>query len=154
VLEGEPDRWSEETEILLFTAARRDHLEKTIEPALAEGKTVISDRFADSTRIYQVVGRGTSRTLVDELHVRMIGREPDLTFIVDMDPAAALSRALSRRTTEERFERFGQERQTQMRNGFLGLAHEFADRCVVIDGNREPGTVAQDIARIADERLS
>jgi len=154
VLEGDPDRWSAETEILLFTAARRDHLEKTIEPALAAGKTVISDRFADSTRIYQVVGRGTPRALVDELHARTIGREPDLTFIVDMDPVAALARALSRQTAEERFERFGARRQEQMREAFLDLACEFTGRCVVIDGNRDTAAVAQDIAHVADERLS
>ena len=77
VLEGDPDRWSAETEILLFTAARRDHLERTIEPALAAGKVVICDRFADSTRVYQGVSRGDLRGMVDRLHALMIGREPD-----------------------------------------------------------------------------
>ncbi len=62
VLTGDPDRWSPETEILLFTASRRDHLEKTIDPALAQGKTVISDRFADSTRVYQGATRGDLRS--------------------------------------------------------------------------------------------
>ena len=65
LVEGDPDRWSAETEILLFTAARRDHLEKTIEPALAAGKIVISDRFADSTRVYQGAARGALRGMVD-----------------------------------------------------------------------------------------
>ena len=68
VLEGDPDRWSAETELLLFTAARRDHLERTIEPALAAGKVVICDRFADSTRMYQGLSRGDLRGLVDQLH--------------------------------------------------------------------------------------
>ena len=79
LLSGDTDRWSAETEILLFTAARRDHLEKTIEPALAAGTTVISDRFADSTRVYQGATRGDLRATVDQLHTLMIGREPDLT---------------------------------------------------------------------------
>ena len=61
LVEGEPDRWSPETEILLFTAARRDHLEATIRPALEAGRTVISDRFADSTRVYQGAVRGDLR---------------------------------------------------------------------------------------------
>ena len=90
VLEGDPDRWSAETEILLFTAARRDHLERTILPALETGKLVISDRFADSTRMYQGLSRGDLRATVDQLHKLMIGREPDLTFIIDMDPEIGL----------------------------------------------------------------
>ncbi|NNF89961.1 MAG: dTMP kinase, partial [Boseongicola sp.] len=90
LVEGDPDRWSAETEILLFTAARRDHLERTILPALARGAIVVSDRFADSTRIYQGATRGDLRALVDRLHAEVIGREPDLTFIIDMPPEQAL----------------------------------------------------------------
>ena len=78
LVEGDPDRWSPETEILLFTAARRDHLENTIQPALDRGATVISDRFADSTRVYQGAARGDLRDLVDRLHDMMIAREPEL----------------------------------------------------------------------------
>ena len=84
LVEGAPDRWSAETEILLFTAARRDHLEKTIGPALERGATVISDRYADSTRVYQGAARGELRALVDTLHDAVIVREPDLTFVIDM----------------------------------------------------------------------
>ena len=92
LVEGDPDRWSAETEILLFTAARRDHLERTIRPALAAGKIVVTDRFADSTRVYQGATRGDLRGLVDGIHDLAIGVEPDLTLILDMDPKAALSR--------------------------------------------------------------
>lgn len=104
VLTGDPDRWSAETELLLFNAARRDHLEKTIEPALKAGRTVICDRFADSTRVYQGATRGDLRGKVDALHDLMIGREPDLTFIIDMDPEVALRRGLARGSGEDRFE--------------------------------------------------
>ena len=86
VLEGDTDRWSPETELLLFTAARRDHLERVIAPALAAGEVVICDRFADSTRIYQGLGRAQLRTLVDRLHEMMIGCEPDLTLLIDIAP--------------------------------------------------------------------
>ncbi len=143
VLEGDPDRWSAETETLLFTAARRDHLERTILPAVAAGKIVICDRFADSTRMYQGLSRGDLRGLVDQLHSLMIGREPDLTVLIDMDPATGLSRAKSRQTVEERFEDFGQALQVQMRRGFLDLSKEFADRFRVIDG-------AGDIESVSD----
>ena len=154
VLEGEPDRWSAETEILLFTAARRDHLERTIGPALGDGKVVICDRFADSTRVYQGVSRGDLRGLVDRLHDLMIGREPDLTILIDMDPATGLDRALGRGGQEERFEDFGPDLQRRMRAGFLALADEFPARFRVVDGNRGIEAVAADVRRIADRSLS
>ncbi|WP_197918692.1 dTMP kinase [Thiosulfatihalobacter marinus] len=154
VLEGDPDRWSAETEILLFTAARRDHLERTILPALAQGKVVICDRFADSTRMYQGLSRGDLRGIVDQLHHLMIGREPDLTLLIDMDPAIGLSRAKARQTSEERFEDFGQALQDQMRRGFLELANEFPSRIRVVDGARNTQDVARDVSRIALEYLA
>ncbi|MFC3615272.1 dTMP kinase [Lutimaribacter marinistellae] len=154
VLEGDPDRWSAETEILLFTAARRDHLERTIAPALAAGKVVICDRFADSTRMYQGLSRGDLRRLVDQLHSLMIGREPDLTLLIDMDPETGLSRAKGRQTAEERFEDFGPDLQRRMRAGFIDLAREHADRFRVIDGNRDVEIVAKDVAAIARAALS
>jgi dTMP kinase len=149
LLTGDTDRWSPETEILLFTAARRDHLEKTIQPALADGKTVISDRFADSTRVYQGATRGDLRGIVDSLHSLMIGREPDLTFIIDMDPETALQRGLARKSGEDRFEDFGLGFQETLRHGFLALAHANPDRCVLIDGNRTADQIASEIAAYA-----
>ncbi len=146
LVEGDPARWSAETEILLFTAARRDHLEKTIAPALARGAIVISDRFADSTRVYQGATRGDLRGAVDDLHARMIGQEPDLTFIVDMDPGAALGRGLARQSGEDRFEDMGHAFQVKLRAGFLALAAEAAGRCRVIDGMREVEVIADEIA--------
>jgi dTMP kinase len=146
LLTGDPDRWSAETEILLFTAARRDHLEKTILPALAAGKTVVSDRFADSTRVYQGATRGDLRAKVDALHTLMIGRDPDLTFVIDMDPATALERGLARRSGEDRFEDFGLPFQETLRHGFLALARTEPQRCVLIDGNRTPDQIASDVA--------
>jgi len=153
VLEGPPDRWSAETEILLFTAARRDHLERTIRPALAAGKIVICDRFADSTRMYQGL-RGTGlRRMVDRLHDLMIGQEPDLTLLIDMDPTLGLKRALARNGGEERFESFGQAMQAQMRAGFLDLARAAPDRIRVLDGARTAESVAADVVRIVSAHL-
>lgn len=153
VLEGDPDRWSAETEILLFTAARRDHLERTIAPALEAGKVVICDRFADSTRMYQGLSRGDLRQVVDQLHTLMIGREPDLTLLIDMDPETGLARAKGRQGSEERFEDFGIGLQQQMRQGFLDLATEFPDRFRVIDGARDVDMVARDVADIVRKAL-
>jgi dTMP kinase len=127
----------------LFTAARRDHLERRILPALEAGQIVICDRFADSTRMYQ--GRGGLRPRVDALHDLMIGVEPDLTLLVDMPAEAGLTRAKARATAEERFEDFGLALQQQMREGFLALARDHPARIRVIDGNRPIDTVTDDI---------
>lgn len=144
VLEGEPDRWSAETEILLFTAARRDHLERTILPALGAGTIVICDRFVDSTRVYQGLTRGDLRDVVDKLHALMIGREADLTLLFDMDPKLGLARAKARQTSEERFEDMGLEMQLAMRQGFLALAKGAPERFAVIDAGRDIEAIAVD----------
>jgi dTMP kinase len=134
LVEGDPDRWSAKTEILLFNAARRDHLEKTIDPALARGATVICDRYVDSTRVYQGVARAELRETVDLMHKTMIGREADLTFIIDIDPEISLTRGLARNSGEDRFEDMGIDFQKRLRAGFLALAADYSDRCHVIDG--------------------
>lgn len=144
VLEGDPDRWSPETEILLFTAARRDHLEKTIRPALARGDIVITDRFADSTRMYQGISRGELGATVDQLHDLMIGVEPDLTFLIDVDPQVGLGRAQARAGLEMRFEDMGLDLQRKMRTGFLALAAR-EQRFLVISGERDTVAIAADV---------
>ena len=124
LLEGEAERWSPETETLLFTAARRDHLERVIGPALLRGAIVICDRFVDSTRMYQGLRGREGRAFVDALHRLAIGREADLTLVIDMDPEAALARALARQGAE------------------------------VIDGGRAAEAVARDILAVVTSRLA
>lgn len=153
LVEGDPDRWSAETEILLFNAARRDHVEKTIRPALGAGKIVITDRFADSTRVYQGAARAHLRPLVDQLHVLVIGLEPDLTFVIDMDPETALMRGLARKSGEDRFEELGLGFQEALRTGFLDLARANPARMQVIDGARAPDLVAADVAARMEAHL-
>lgn len=158
LLEGDADRWSPRTEILLFTAARRDHLEKTILPALARGAVVITDRFADSTRAYQGLARNTGaedlRRLVDDLHRRMIGMEPDLTFLIDLPPETGLSRATARGTGEQRFEEMGLDLQHRLRAEFLALAHAHPGRFALFDGAREAAELAADILTRATDTLT
>lgn len=149
LLTGATDKWSAETELLLFTAARRDHFETTIEPALAKGQLVVCDRFADSTRVYQGATRGDLRGKVDHLHETMIGREPDLTLIIDVNPKIALARGLARNSGEDRFEDFGLEFQEKLRAGFLKLALEYPQRCRLVDGNRPAETVFADVLNLA-----
>ncbi|MEF9604291.1 dTMP kinase, partial [Paracoccus sp. PXZ] len=134
LVEGRGERWSPETELLLFTAARRDHVERLIRPTLARGAWIVTDRFADSSRVYQGLARADLRHLVEELHRLTIGIEPDRTFIIDIDPEVALSRGQARGGNEDRFETLGLGFQQKLREGFLALASEAPGRIRVIDG--------------------
>ena len=154
LLQGNVDRWSAETEILLFTAARRDHLERIILPALEEGKIVICDRFTDSTRMYQGMRGINLRKLVDTLNDEVIKCDPDLTVIIDINPEISLKRAKSRKTVEERFEDFGVDLQMKMRKGFLELAKEFGNRIEVVNGQQSIDKLAEDICSLVKAKLS
>jgi dTMP kinase len=152
---GDPERWSPETEILLFTAARRDHVERVIEPALSREAVVICDRFVDSTRAYQGAGAPERRVLVDQLHALAIRLDPDLTLIFDMDPGVALERARSRISVidEDRFEKMGQEFQARLRAEFLAIAAAEPARCALIDATRPAEAVAAQVWAAAAPRL-
>ena len=150
VLKGEPGRWSAISELLLFNAARRDHLERTIRPALARGAVVLSDRFADSTRVYQAAGRedgaGAPAEMVEALHDLVIGTEPDLTLILEISPDEGVARAHARMEgdagAESRFETFGGDFHARVRDGFHALAAAHPGRCRLIDASGAPEAVA------------
>ncbi|QIE54172.1 dTMP kinase [Pikeienuella piscinae] len=157
LLTGDPARWSPVTETLLFFAARRDHLERTILPALARGATVISDRFTDSTRAYQAAARpdaaGAARALIDLLQERTIGLDPRLTLIIDMDPAAAHARGVARTTDEARFERLGAGFQTRLRQTFHEIAAAEPERCKLIDAAGDEDAVASRVWAVVEKAL-
>ncbi|MEM1346649.1 MAG: dTMP kinase [Pseudomonadota bacterium] len=150
VLGGETARWSPMTEALLFTAARRDHVERTIAPALAAGEIVLCDRFIDSTRAYQGDDPALAET-VEMLHRRTIGLDPELTLIFDLDPEAAASRRASR--TEDRIEARGLAFQQALRARFLALAEAEPDRIAVIQADATEATVADRVWAVAAPRL-
>ncbi|MEM7644747.1 MAG: dTMP kinase [Pseudomonadota bacterium] len=141
LVEGDPGRWSPVTELLLYNAARRDNLERRLAPALDRGDWVVTDRWTDSTRVYQAT-RGGDRAVVDALQDLVIGREPDLTFVIDMVPEKALGRGLARATEEDRFEQLGLAFQHTVRDGYRALAADFPDRVHIVDGDADPETVA------------
>src|SRR6267142_1518336 len=122
LVEGELERWTPLAETLLFLSARADHVAKVIEPALASGTWVISDRFADSTFVYQGVARGLGIEAVRRLQRAALGDfAPDLTILLDIDPGAGLARAGRRGQTENRFERFDAGFHARLRDGFLQI---------------------------------
>jgi dTMP kinase len=153
LVQGDAGRWSATTELLLFNAARRDHVERTIRPAVAAGRIVVTDRFADSTRVYQGAAHPELRRLAEALQTQAIGLEPDRTFVIDTDPAAALARGLARQSGEDRFESRGVGFQEELRAGFRALAREFPSRCLLIDGDRSEEAIAADILTSARELI-
>ena len=137
LVKGDAGRWDGMSEALLLNAARRDHLEKTIKPALSAGKIVISDRFADSTIAYQGYGHGIDLAALAELQRLAIGDlEPDLTLILDMPVEEGLERARSRGYSETRYEEMDLAFHHRLCGGFLTIAAADPDRCKVIDANR------------------
>ncbi len=137
-------QWSVESEALLFMAARNDHVEKVIKPAIKDNKIVICDRFMDSTIVYQGMRSSQARKL-SLILFELIGINPDITFLIDMDPEIALERALNRATNEDRFENYGINFQRQLRQNFLDIANKNSDRIKIIDGNLSPQQVAAQI---------
>ena len=136
--------WSVETEALLFMAARNDHVEKVIKPAMKDNKIVICDRFMDSTLVYQGMRSPKAKQLSQTLF-ELIAINPDITFLIDMEPEIALNRALSRSTGEDRFENYGIDFQRELRKNFLEIASKHSDRINIINGNQSPEDVAAQI---------
>lgn len=144
---GAAGRWSPLSETLLFYAARADHLDHTIRPALKRGDWVVCDRFFDSTRAYQGHADGVDFALLDALDARVIGSaRPDLTLILDLPVAEGLARAASRRPNgEARFETKEKAFHEAVRQGFLAIAKTEPDRCRLIDARPGADDVAQAI---------
>jgi dTMP kinase len=155
VVEGEPERWTPLSETLLFIAARADHVARVIEPALARGEWVVSDRFSDSTYVYQGIARGLGVDKVRRLHEAALGSfAPDLTIVLDLDPAEGLKRASGRgQENETRFERFDADFHQKLRAAFRDIAKAEPKRCVVVDAARSKDVVAADVWRAVEDRL-
>ena len=147
LVSGDPNSWSAEAEALLNYAARDSHLAKVIRPALTAGKTVICDRFMDSTRAYQGYAGGCSMALIDELQRSIVGTTmPNLTLVFDLDPKLGLSRAKLRADVDEdRYERKGLAFHQRLRDGFLAIAKAEPVRCKLVDASQDIEGVARQV---------
>ena len=154
LVNGPPERWSAITETLLMYAARRDHLERVIVPALERGAWVVCDRFFDSTRAYQGAGGGAPAELIAALEASVVGEvKPDLTLILDMPVAAGLARAAGRGKGEARFEAKGIDFHERLRAAFLEIARREPERCLVLAADAEVDALAAKIWTAVDARL-
>ena len=154
LVNGPPERWSAMTEVLLMNAARRDHIERRIRPALERGAFVVCDRFADSTRAYQGAGGEADTVFIETVERHVVGDvRPDLTLILDLPVEEGLHRAAHRGGGEARFEAKGIEFHQRLRQGFLDIAAAEPQRCVVIDSHQSQEVVAEAIWEAVQARL-
>jgi len=131
---GEVEKWAPMSEALLMWASRYEHLIQVIEPALNSGKNVICDRFYDSTYAYQGVAHNLGIDKMEKLKKIIIGDiEPDITFVLDIDPKVGLKRSLDRYNKENRFESYNIDFHNNIRSAFLEIAKKNKDRCIVVD---------------------
>ena len=155
LVSGEPGRWSGITEMLLHTAARRDHLERVVWPALAAGCWVLSDRFADSTLTYQGHGHGVPMAMLEAIHAQAIGNfTPDLTLILDLPVEEGLQRSRGHSQDEDRYEQMDIAFHCRIREGFQSLARRWPWRCVLIAANHPPEQVQTAILSAVTGRLT
>ncbi len=153
------------SEALLFYAARADHLETLIRPALVKGCWVICDRFADSTRAYQGTAGALDSKTIDALDALVVAEtQPDLTLMIDLDPKIGMQRADVRRTSKQngkkdqaahpdRFEGRAVAFHEALRRGFLDIAANNPGRCTIIDGNRYADAISDNIWTVVKDRL-
>lgn len=154
LVDGAAERWSPLAEALLLYAAREDHVRMLIEPALAAGQWVISDRFADSTRAYQAAAGGLAARTVEELHSLTLDQfGPDLTLVVDLDPQIGLERTVARGEGATRFEQKPNRFHDALRAEFLAIAAREPERCAVLDGALTPQALCDRAMAVIGERL-
>lgn len=152
ILQGRSESWGAGAEAVLFAAARLDHVRQLIAPSLGTGKWVISDRFHDSTRAYQGLTGGVDDRLIRGLEALALdGHQPDITFVLDMDPAAAFARVNARELeqalaqTGDRFEKEDLEWHRRLRRAFLDIAAANPERCVVLPANQSEDNLELEI---------
>lgn len=158
LLEGDPDRWDGVTETLLLLAARSAHCRELIRPALERGEWVISDRFSDSTFAYQGGGQGIPEDMLRHLSdFAVSGTHPDLTLVLDLDPAVGMERAAARERANgsrpSRFENMEPEFHRRVRAAFLAIAEREPARCRIIDASGTEEEVGEKVWKAVSERL-
>lgn len=161
ILQGRSEAWGSGAEAVLFAAARLDHVNQLIGPNLDQGIWVISDRFSDSTRAYQGLTGGVDDKLIDALETLALdGHTPDLTIVLDMDPAEAFRRVEQRaiedglQHTGDRFEKEELDWHQRLRENFLAIARAHPERCVVVSAAQDEEALERAIWAVVSDRFS
>jgi dTMP kinase len=151
---GEVNRWDSKTEVLLHFAARRDHIQTAILPALSKDEFVLCDRFVDSTFAYQHYGHGIDRAMIDFLSSHIVEDiMPALTFVFVLPEHEGMSRAMERGSGEDRYEKMGGEFHRRVGAGFLDIAMQNPDRCVLISAGKSIEEIHRQIIEVVNQRF-
>lgn len=154
LVRGAHDRWDPVCETALFLTARRQHVEQLIKPALERGAFVLCDRFADSTMVYQGIGKGLGMDYLSQLSRLIVGDiAPAMTFLLDIDPQIGLQRAEGRSGAETRFESHTMAFHQSIRAGFLSLAQGYPERMKIIDASLTVQDIHQHIIKYVSSLL-
>ena len=153
LVSGDANRWSAMEEALLFAAARLNHLNHTIRPALARGAWVVCDRYYDSTRAYQVAAGGLDPAALDALNVLIDAPTPDLTLVLDLDPERGVERSQGKHAGEDRFEKKNAAFHARVRAEFRAIARREPERCVIIDAGQDADAVCAAALAVVEARL-
>ena len=155
LVQGESNKINNISELLLFAAARADHVQKVIKECLKDNKIVICDRFTDSTLAYQGYAGNLDLGLVKEVNRISIGEiSPDLTFIFDIDPTLGIERALGENNKETRFEEKDIMYHKKIRDGYMDIARDNPDRCVVINGTIDIEQISKKILELTLDKIN
>jgi len=157
LLSGAAEKFGPEMEAILFSAARSDHVQNVIKPALQRGDIVLCDRFVDSTRVYQGVSGKVEMSFLEQLEdIVCEDAWPDITLLLDLDPASGMDRAKKRRAINEKPDRFEKDALTEQktrRDGFIKIAKANSDRIKIVDAAGTIETVAQRIWKLIAQKL-
>ena len=148
LVKGDVKRWSPTTELLLLNAARRDHVERIVQPALAQGTIVLCDRYVDSTLVYQGMS-GVSFDLIRDIHDKVIGLWPDRTLVLDAPPEIGLRRA-AERGGDDRFESMNLQFHVDVQKGLQDVVKAVTQRCKSIDGTQSIDNVLANALELLD----
>ena len=155
LVQGESNKINNISELLLFAAARADHVQKVIKECLKDNKIVICDRFTDSTLAYQGYAGNLDLDLVKKVNRISIGEiSPDLTFVFDIDPTLGIERALGENNKETRFEEKDIMYHKKIRDGYMDIARDNPDRCVVIDGTNGIEQISKNILELTLDKIN
>ena len=148
------EKFNRYTDTLLYLAARNEHIENKIRPAISRKKNIICDRFVDSTIAYQVHGKGVSKILVDSVHKYILGSiKPDLTFILKVNISKALQR-LKNRKKKNRYDKFSKNFYIKVQNAFIRIAKENKRRYLILDNTKDSHEAEKNILKKFIEKLN
>ncbi len=154
VVSGDVDRWDAISELLMMCAARNEHVQQLIKPALQAGKWVVCDRFIDSTVAYQGYAGNVNLKVIEALNALVLhDLKPDVTFMLDLPPEEGLERTLRRSNAENRFESKGLEFHQKLYEGFKTIAEQESERCVIIDATQSINAVQVAMRNVIAERF-